>query len=61
MDHELLISKFKSANTGISGSDEYLNCSVVALVLTDGTPQFLFEKEQKEHVRAEKFLFPAEL
>jgi len=58
MDHELLISKFKSANTGISGSDEYLNCSVVALVLTDGTPQFLFEKRAEGTRQGGEISFP---
>ena len=58
MDQELLISKFKSANTGISGSDEYLNCSVVALVLTDGTPQFLFEKRAEGTRQGGEISFP---
>ncbi|MBP8082142.1 MAG: CoA pyrophosphatase [Spirochaetes bacterium] len=58
MDYKLLISKFKSANTGISGSDEYLNCSVVALVLTDGTPQFLFEKRAEGTRQGGEISFP---
>ena len=57
MDHELLISKFKSTNIGISGSDEYLNCSVVALVLTDGM-QFLFEKRAEGTRQGGEISFP---
>ena len=59
MDQELLISKFKSANkTGISGSDEYLNCAVVALVLTDDAPQFLFEKRAEGTRQGGEISFP---
>ncbi|MBP8081595.1 MAG: CoA pyrophosphatase [Spirochaetes bacterium] len=59
MDQEHLISKFKSSsNTGISGSDEYLNCSVVALVLTEGTPRFLFEKRAEGTRQGGEISFP---
>ena len=59
MDQEHLISKFKSSgNIGISGSDEYLNCSVVALVLTEGTPRFLFEKRAEGTRQGGEISFP---